>query len=78
MGQCSPLHVDKAATDEAYDSIVRSLIARTSASARAPYIVVATHNQVSVQKALEAMEEEKLAPSDPHIHIAQASYFASY
>ena len=72
MGYENVLHPNKDATDKAYDGVIADVIARVSAKdAQDTYVIIATHNQNSVQLATDAMQHAGLATSDPHIHFAQ-------
>ncbi len=82
----SPLHPTKAGTDTAYDDAVEMLLGRlgttksssssaaTAAAASArTCLVVATHNQLSVQRAVDAMKAAGVREGDPRVQFAQAS-----
>jgi len=75
IGYENVLHPNKGETDKAYDGVIADVIARISEKdAQDTYVIIATHNQNSVQKATDAMQQAGLPANDPHIHFAQVEF----
>jgi proline dehydrogenase len=66
-GKPSPIHDSKADTDADFDSATAYCIQNIDSCA----IMVATHNQSSVEKAAEALEQRGLARNHAHVWFSQ-------
>jgi hypothetical protein len=74
-----PVLPSKEATDKAYDDVIDSLLNTIADSRSSPvYVVVATHNQPSIERAMKLMKERHIHNSDPRVHFAQILGMADY
>lgn len=66
-GRPSPVHETKEATDTDFNNALAFCISHISSCA----IMIATHNEASVQKAIQYMDREQLRSDHPHIWFSQ-------
>ncbi len=67
LGQPSPIHPDKAATDAAFDDAVAYCISHIDEIA----VCIGTHNEQSCLLAIGQMHKRGIQPSHPHISFSQ-------
>jgi proline dehydrogenase len=67
MGYPSPIQPDKAATDRDYDAAVEYCLENIDTIA----FVAGTHNEKSVQRLAQQMEEKKISHNHPHVYFSQ-------
>jgi proline dehydrogenase len=67
LGYPSPIHVDKAATDEDYDASLAYCLRHLDEIS----VVAATHNEESTQLLARLMHEKTLPNNHPHIYFSQ-------
>ena len=70
-GRRGYIQATKSDTDAAYDAAVASLLEAIAADEASCAIVVATHNESSVRRAVAKMAEVGLPPAHTHVHFAQ-------
>ena len=70
-GRRGYIQATKSDTDAAYDAAVASLLEAIAADEASCAIVVATHNEPSVRRAVAKMAEVGLPPAHTHVHFAQ-------
>jgi proline dehydrogenase len=66
MGYQSPIHPDKASTDQAYDEATRLIIQAPEAK-----LCAGTHNAKSSELVVKLMQEDKLKPATERVWFAQ-------
>ena len=67
----SPIHDTAESTHRCYDDVVELLLRHRSQHGPGLEIMIATHNQESIEKAVDVMTELGLGPSDACAHFAQ-------
>lgn len=67
LGYPSPIHIDKAATDEDYDASLAYCLRHLDEIS----VVAATHNEASTQLLARLMHEKSLPNNHPHIYFSQ-------
>lgn len=67
LGRPSPLFPTKQATDEAYNESLHNSLSFVSQNCAS--LVIGTHNELSVQLAVERMEELKVRRDTPHVNF---------
>ena len=66
-GYESPIHPNKAATDQAYDEALGLILAKNSDV----FLCAGTHNANSCQKTIDLMDKQSMGPSDARVWFAQ-------
>ena len=67
MGYTSPIHLNKEATDNSFNEIIRYFVDNVDTIS----FMVATHNEVSSQLLATLIEEHNLPRNHPHIYFSQ-------
>ena len=71
MNNPSPIHDTAANTHRCYNESIELLLRHRSQHGPGLEIMVATHNQESIEKAVALMRELDLGPKDESVHFAQ-------
>jgi proline dehydrogenase len=67
LGLPSPIYPDKKGTDQAFDLAIETCLSHLDRVA----ICAGTHNEASIQKLLEQMQQMRIENDDPRIYFAQ-------
>jgi proline dehydrogenase len=71
MNYSDPIHENAERTHRCFDDVVEHLLRHRISRGPGSEIVIATHNETSIRKAVDLMSELGLAPNDECVHFAQ-------
>lgn len=66
----NPIHATKSDTDDNYNNGINEVLRRISEGSKIE-LMIASHNQGSIEKTVELMDQYKISPKDGPIHFAQ-------